>query len=104
MKLSIVTPKPQTTRKPVLGIYTSKKSQIIFYDTPGILQPKYEMQRLMKSSIYDSINESDLTAVLIDTSNYKSFENYFPQDFQKFLMNSKIPSIEIGRASCRERV
>jgi GTP-binding protein Era len=69
-KLSIVTPKPQTTRKRVLGIYTKDDVQIIFLDTPGILNPKYTMQRIMMDYVSESVSESDVIIALIDMEKY----------------------------------
>ena len=46
-KLSIATHKAQTTRHQIMGIYSEQDYQIIFLDTPGIIQPKYELQKAM---------------------------------------------------------
>jgi len=70
-KLSIVTPKPQTTRKRVLGIYSDNKTQIIFLDTPGILAPKYKMQSVMMDYVNSSINEADCIIYMFDVSKYR---------------------------------
>jgi len=69
-KLSIVTPKPQTTRKRVLGIYTKDNIQIIFLDTPGVLNPRYTMQKIMMDYVNESISESDIIIALIDMGKY----------------------------------
>lgn len=84
-KLSIVTPKAQTTRKRVLGIHTKDNIQIVFLDTPGIINPKYEMQRSMMNYVSESINESDVMIVLIDLSKYKSWETYFHSETKKLI-------------------
>jgi GTP-binding protein Era len=70
-KLSIVTPKPQTTRKRVLGIYTEEITQIIFLDTPGILNPKYKMQSAMMNYVSISIDEAECIIYIYDVSKYK---------------------------------
>lgn len=72
--LSIVTPKPQTTRYKIFGIYTSGITQIVFVDTPGILKPKYELQNFMKREVESSFIEADVILLLIDVSKYESDE------------------------------
>jgi GTP-binding protein Era len=64
--LSIVTPKPQTTRHKVLGILNEEGCQIIFLDGPGILAPRYEHQKLMVESAWSAIEESDLVLLMIE--------------------------------------
>lgn len=65
-KLSIVTHKPQTTRKRILGIYNEEDVQIIFYDTPGILEPHYLLQSKMMDHVYSSVNDADILILMID--------------------------------------
>lgn len=94
-KLSIVTPKPQTTRKKVLGIYTGNNTQIIFIDTPGILTPKYRMQESMMEYVHESVNDADTICALLDVSKYSNPESSFSGDFIKILKNSSKPRILI---------
>lgn len=65
-KLSIVTQKPQTTRKRILGILTDEETQIIFYDTPGILKPEYLMHRKMMEFVNYSIKDADVLVMIFD--------------------------------------
>ncbi len=65
-KLSIITNKPQTTRKRVLGILNGDDYQIIFLDTPGILRAEYLLQERMLDYISESINDADIIIYLID--------------------------------------
>ena len=67
-KLAIVTPKPQTTRNQIRGIVTSDDYQIIFLDTPGILRPKYQLQKWMVKAAYAAIQDADLILYLIDVT------------------------------------
>jgi len=65
-KISAVTHKPQTTRKRVTAIYNDSDSQIIFFDTPGIFEPNYELQKIMVKTAMQTINEADIILYMID--------------------------------------
>lgn len=65
-KISIVSPKAQTTRARVLGILPRDGAQIIFVDTPGIFAPKRRLDRAMVEAAWNGAGESDLTLLLID--------------------------------------
>mgnify|MGYP001596606684 FL=1 len=65
-RLSIITNKPQTTRKRILGISTAENYQIIFLDTPGILNPEYLLQERMLEYVFQSAKDSDVILVIID--------------------------------------
>jgi GTP-binding protein Era len=66
LRLSIVTPKPQTTRSRILGILTRPASQMIFLDTPGLLEPQYRLHATMAQQIELAARQSDLSLLLID--------------------------------------
>ena len=70
-KLSIVSPKVQTTRRRVLGIATEGESQIIFVDTPGIFAPKRRLDRAMVAAAWQGAGDADLVVVLVDVSSGK---------------------------------
>lgn len=65
-KLSITTSKPQTTRKRILGILSTDVYQIIFQDTPGILNPEYLLQEKMLEYVFASAKDADLILFIID--------------------------------------
>lgn len=66
-KLSIITPKAQTTRHRLLGILSNKDYQIVFSDTPGVLKPKYKLQDAMMTYVKESLADSDLIIYIVDT-------------------------------------
>jgi GTP-binding protein Era len=65
-KLSIVTPKAQTTRARVLGIAMHGQAQILFIDTPGIFAPKRRLDRAMVAAAWDGAAEADVLLLLLD--------------------------------------
>ena len=72
-KLSIITSKMQTTRHRILGIVNDDKYQIIFSDTPGILDPGYKLHENMMKFVAEAIQDADVLIVMTDI--YESFEN-----------------------------
>lgn len=76
-KLSITTPKPQTTRRKILGIYSDEEAQIVFLDTPGLIEPKYLLQQKMVEAIHNALDECDLILAVVDVNEkiLKNFEN-----------------------------
>ncbi len=67
-KVAIVTPKPQTTRHRILGIYTDDARQVVFVDTPGIHKGSLQLNRNMVRIAYAAAEEADLLAIMQDAS------------------------------------
>lgn len=65
-KLSIVTPKAQTTRFRVLGIMMHGASQVLLADTPGIFTPRRRLDRAMVAAAWTGVRDADLTLLLVD--------------------------------------
>ena len=82
-KLSIITSKPQTTRKRILGIFREENHQIIFLDTPGILTPSYLLQEKMMEEVKTSLDDADVVVLIIDVKEDPRAETLFSQEFVK---------------------
>jgi len=67
-KIAITSPKAQTTRNNIMGIYHGEDTQIIFIDTPGIHKPKHNLGKALNSKAYYSINDVDLIVLVVDIS------------------------------------
>lgn len=68
MKLAIVSQKPQTTRDNILGIYTSKNSQLVFIDTPGIHKATSHLDKYMMKNVRTAKAGADVVLYLLDSS------------------------------------
>ncbi len=65
-KLSIITSKAQTTRHRIMGMLNSDDFQIIYSDTPGILEPEYELHKSMMKFVNESLEDADLILFVVD--------------------------------------
>src|SRR2546423_10284602 len=68
-KLSIVSAKPQSTRDRIVGIRTEGEVQMIVLDTPGLLNPAYPLQRAMRATSLQAVEEADAIIQLRDATN-----------------------------------
>jgi len=67
-KVSIVSPKVQTTRTRVLGIHVEGPSQIVFIDTPGIFRPRRRLDRAMVAAAWGGAEDADAVLLLVDAA------------------------------------
>ncbi|MEW6702615.1 MAG: GTPase Era, partial [Bacteroidota bacterium] len=86
-KLSIITNKPQTTRKKILGILSDENYQIIFLDTPGILNPEYLLQERMLDFVFTSVRDSDVILFMIDVDSDPAGRETFTDESVSKILN-----------------
>ena len=84
-KVSIVSPKAQTTRTTVKGIGIWGNSQIIFLDTPGIFKPKRRLDRAMVASAWGGVSDADITVLVVDAK--RGFDDETKAIIQKLSEN-----------------
>jgi len=85
-KMSIITPKAQTTRHRILGIVNTDDYQIVFSDTPGVIKPHYALHESMMNMVEGSIVDADLILLVTDIK-----EEYDETDVLKKLEGSLAP-------------
>jgi len=89
-KLAIVSPKVQTTRHRIKGILTDKNYQIIFSDTPGIIEPKYKLHEKMMQAVKSSLEDADVALLIVDIN-----ENWPESDEIFSSLKLKVPAIVV---------
>src|SRR5262249_24053959 len=67
-KLAIVSPKPQSTRDRIVGIHSTGDAQIVLLDTPGLLDPRYALQRSMRATALAALADADVILYLADAT------------------------------------
>lgn len=82
-KLAIVTQKAQTTRHRIFGIYNEPDLQIVFSDTPGVLEPKYGLQEKMMDFVKDSLQDADVFLFIIDVTDKEPPSEFLIQKLNK---------------------
>ena len=88
-KLSIITPKAQTTRHRIMGIVNGEDFQIVYSDTPGILKPNYKLQQSMMDFVHGALKDADIILYVTDATE----EEFLEEDFIHKLKTTGIPII-----------
>jgi GTP-binding protein Era len=89
-KLAIVSSKVQTTRHRIKGFLTTDEYQVIFSDTPGIIEPKYKLHEKMMGAVKSSLEDADVALLLVDVKdNLEEVNNIFEG------LNLKVPAIVV---------
>src|SRR5687767_3495612 len=89
-KLAIVSSKVQTTRHRIKGIVTTDAYQIIFSDTPGIIEPKYKLHEKMMHAVKSSLEDADVALLLVDIN-----DKWDEADAIFAALRLKVPSIVV---------
>jgi len=103
-KMSIITSKPQTTRHRIFGLLNSDDYQIVFSDTPGIIdQPQYGMQKSMNKFAFSSFEDADVLLFMTDifekyTGEEPVINHLKAHDTPKFLVINKIDIVKDDKA------
>ncbi len=85
--LAITTPKAQTTRHRILGIDNGENYQIVFSDTPGIINPAYALQKHMMASVKEALEDADILLLMVTPGEEKIKDD----TFLEILKNSNVP-------------
>lgn len=106
-ELAIVTPRPQTTRRRLLGIYSSEEGQAVFVDAPGLLEPRNPLQRAMRGEAEEALEGADVVVYVTDAGYEPSLEaaREFrpPHDMSAILCLNKTDRVSEGRRAELER-
>ncbi|MCT6807501.1 MAG: GTPase Era, partial [Bombilactobacillus sp.] len=65
-EIAIISPKSQTTRNKIQGIYTTDQEQIVFVDTPGIHQPKNSLDKYMDTAAFSALQDVDVVLLMVN--------------------------------------
>jgi GTP-binding protein Era len=89
-KVSIISPKPQTTRRKIMGIMNHHNMQIVFMDTPGIIKPGYNLQKAMMKELHLALFDADVIIFIIDLLNDPMDELYIEENINLLKINNQM--------------
>lgn len=90
-KIAITTPKPQTTRKPVMGILTSTEGQVVFVDTPGIFKDtKDNLSKVLLQFVKNSLKDIEVIIYVVDPTRSIGVEEKFALSLLEKIEKPKI--------------
>ncbi|MEX0968555.1 MAG: GTPase Era [Bacteroidia bacterium] len=99
-KVSIVTPKVQTTRQRIMGILNSEDYQIVFSDTPGIMKPRYLLQESMMKYVSAALEDADIVLYMVEATESPADH----EDFADRLSRLEVPLfLVINKADLTEQ-
>ena len=98
-RLSIITSKAQTTRHRIFGIVNDEQHQIVFSDTPGVMNPVYKLQENMMDFVHGAFQDADILLYMVETGekglkDEKLFERLKNTDLPILLLLNKIDRVE----------
>jgi GTP-binding protein Era len=97
-RLVITSPKVQTTRHRILGIFTEPDYQIVFSDTPGIIEPKYKLHQKMMVHVKSALEDADVAILMHDINlpveEFEQITNFLKLDVPAILLLNKIDTIK----------
>ncbi len=90
-QLSIISPKAQTTRHRILGIVNTDTTQVIYSDTPGIINPAYKLQEGMMNFVYSSFQDADILILMIENGQ----KDLKDEKLIAFIENTELPVLAL---------
>ncbi len=88
-RLSIITDKSQTTRHRIMGIVNGENYQIVYSDTPGIIDPAYKLQEGMMKFVKEALEDADLFLLMLECGQ----KNFADETLRSFLQSTEVPVI-----------
>jgi len=92
-KVSIISPRPQTTRSPIRGIRNGEGYQAVFVDTPGSQKPRDTLRSRMQKQVLDSLSESDVVLLIFDATQAQTGLGAGDRYVAKLVEESETPAI-----------